>query len=390
MECVAEAERVHSYVVSMRRTLHEHPELSFQEFETAKRIEAELRSMGLSPRRMAGTGVVADIVGAQPGRTVAIRADIDGLPVQEENQVEYASKNRGVMHACGHDAHVAMLLGVAKILAEERENIRGMVRVIFQPAEEQPPGGAQQLIKEGVLDGVDYIIGQHVFSNIPSGKVAVYYGPLMANSDKFIIRMHGRGGHGSAPHETVDPIVAASYYVTLAQTIVSRRVDPVKAAVVTFGTFNAGYRFNIIAAHAELTGTVRTLDMDTRGLVRAELKRLLEGVSSSMGVSYEFEYEEGYPVVVNNPDVAKVVEEAIVDILGRDAVLHPDPIMGGEDFGYYMQRVPGAFYFLGVGNPAKGITSPQHTPTYNVDEDALKHGVAILCRATERLLSSPS
>ncbi|MEM0322076.1 MAG: amidohydrolase [Thermoprotei archaeon] len=389
MDCVAQAEGVHSYVVSVRRFLHQHPELSFQEFETANRIEAELRAMGLSPKRMAGTGVVADIEGGHEGRTVAIRADIDALPVQEENRLEYASKNKGIMHACGHDAHVAMLLGVAKIL-KERDDLRGRVRLIFQPAEEQPPGGAQLLIKEGVLNGVDYIIGQHVFSNISAGKVAIYYGPLMANSDKFVVRLHGRGGHGSAPHETVDPIVAASYYVTLAQTIVSRRVDPVRAAVVSFGTFNAGYRFNIIASHAELTGTVRTLDDATRGLVRDELKRLLEGVCSSMGLSYEFEYEEGYPVVINNPDVAKVVEAAVVDVLGEGAVLHPDPVMGGEDFGYYMQKIPGAFYFLGVGNPTKGITSPQHSPTYNLDEDALKHGVAILCNATLKLLNHPS
>jgi amidohydrolase len=370
--------------------LHEYPELSFKEFETAKRIESELKSMGLSPRRMAGTGVVADIQGLNGGRTVALRADMDGLPVEEENKLDYASKNRGVMHACGHDAHVAMLLGVAKILSGNRDKFRGRVRLMFQPAEEQPPGGAQQLIAEGVLEGVDYVLGQHVLSNIPAGKVAVYYGPLMANSDKFVVRLHGRGGHGSAPHETVDPIVAASYYVVLAQTIVSRRVDPVKAAVVTFGTFNSGYRFNIIAAHAELTGTVRTLDDGTRSIVRTELKKLLDGVCGSMGLLCDFEYEEGYPVVVNNPDVAKVVETAVVEILGKDAVLHPDPVMASEDFGYYMKKVPGAFYFLGVGNPDKGITSPQHTPTYNVDEDALKHGVAILCGATLRLLGSPA
>lgn len=390
MDCVALAELVHPYVVSLRRRLHEYPELSFQEFETARTIEGELRSMGLSPRRMGGTGVVADIVGLPGGRTVAVRADMDGLPVVEENRVDYVSKNRGVMHACGHDAHMAMLLGLARIFVENRGCFRGRLRLIFQPAEEQPPGGARLLISEGVLEGVDYIIGQHVFSTIPAGKVAVYYGPMMANSDRFVVRFHGRGGHGSAPHETVDPIVAASYYVVLAQTIVSRRVDPLKAAVVTFGTFNAGYRYNVIAAHAELTGTVRTLDDETRSLIRSELKRLLEGLCGSMGLGYEFEYEEGYPVLVNNPEVAGVVEEAAAAVLGREAVLHPDPVMGGEDFGYYLQKVPGAFYFLGVGNPSKGITSPQHSPTYELDEDALKHGVAILCEAARRLLTYPS
>jgi amidohydrolase len=378
---------INDYIISLRRHFHENPELSFKEFRTAEKIEAELKSMGLKPRRLAGTGVVADIEGGSPGKTVAIRADIDALPVDEENTFEFVSKNKGTMHACGHDAHIAMALGAAKVLSENKEKMNGRVRMLFQPAEEQPPGGAVELIKNGALDGVDYVIGQHVMSSLPAGKVAVYYDVLMANSDKFTIRIHGKGGHGSAPHEAVDALLAASHFVVAAQTIVSRRVDPLKAAVVTIGTMHSGFRFNIIAPHAELTGTVRTLDNKIKELVKQELKKLLEGVCQAMNATFEFEYEEGYPVVINNADVARVVEESVTEIMGKEAVLHPDPVMGGEDFGYYMKEVPGAFYFLGVGNPSKGISSPQHSPTYNVDEDALKYGAAILYRTALKLLS---
>lgn len=381
----SEVLEVEPYVISMRRKFHEYPELSFSEHKTAQIIEEELKAMGLNPRRIAQTGVIADIEGEKDGKTVAIRADMDALPVFEENELPYSSKNKGVMHACGHDAHMAMALGVAKIFGEKR--FRGRVRLLFQPAEEQPPGGALKLIEEGALEGVNYILGQHVMSNIPSGHIAVYYGAMMANSDKFVVKIHGKGGHGSAPHETVDALLAACYYTVTLQAIVSRRVDPLKAAVVSVGTLNAGYRFNIIAAHAELTGTVRTLDDDTKSLVKSELKRILEGVCAATGTTYEFVYEDGYPLLVNHESVAKVIESVAREVVGEQKVLHPPPVMGGEDFGYYLKKVPGAFYFLGVGNEKKGITSPQHSPTYNLDEDALKIGVEVLYKSTLKLLS---
>jgi len=354
MSSLNEFSDVNEYVISLRRYFHENPELSFKEFRTAEKIEAELKSMGLEPKRLAGTGVIADIEGDSPGKTVAVRADIDALPVEEENKFEFVSKNKGVMHACGHDAHIAMALGLAKILSQNREKIRGRVRMLFQPAEEQPPGGAVELIKNGALEGVDYVIGQHVMSSLPAGKVAVYYNVLMANSDKFTVRIHGKGGHGSAPHEAVDALMVASHFVVAVQTIVSRRIDPLKAAVVTVGTMHSGFRFNIIAPHAELTGTVRTLDNDTKELVKQELRKLLEGLCLGMNATFEFEYEEGYPLVVNNPDVARIVEESVSEVMGKDAVLHPDPVMGGEDFGYYMKKVPGAFYFWGLETSLKG------------------------------------
>lgn len=381
------SEKYESYVVDMRRYFHENPELSFQEFNTADRIEKELRDMGLEPRRVSKTGVVADIEGKSGGRTVAVRADIDALPVMEETGLEFKSSREGVMHACGHDAHIAMALGAAKIFIENRGSFTGKIRMLFQCAEERPPGGAKELIDHGELKGVDYVIGQHVASRIPTGKVAVYYGPMMANADEFRVKIIGVGGHGSAPQEAIDALVIACNYVMQIQTIVSRKVAPFQSAVVTVGTMNSGYRYNIIAPYAELTGTVRTFDPEVQELVKNELEKILKGLSQSTGCRYEYEYSKGYPALINNDSVSEVFEEISEEVLGKESVVHPEPDMGGEDFAYYVKEVPGAFYFLGVGNDSKGITSPQHSPSYTVDEDALKYGVEILYRSAMKLLS---
>lgn len=383
-----ESQDEEDYIVRMRRYFHEHPELSFEEIHTAEKIEEELRSMGLSPGRVGKTGVIADITGSGPGKTVAIRADIDGLPVKEENDFEFASRNEGVMHACGHDSHMAMALGVAKLLKEKRGEFIGTVRMLFQAAEEKPPGGAIDLINSGALDGVDYVIGQHVMSRFPTGKAAIYYGPMMANADEFRIKIRGVGGHGSAPQEAVDALSIACQYVVQAQTIISRRIAPFKSAVVTFGTMNSGYRYNVIAPYADLTGTVRTFEPETQDRIREELEKMLVGICQSMECRYEFEYLKGYPALINNDEVSGVLEETAKEVLGEDSVLHPEPDMGGEDFAYYVMKVPGAYYFLGVGNEEKGMTSPQHSPTYTVDEDALKYGTEILMRSALKLLKS--
>lgn len=383
-----DASETESYVIEMRRYFHENPELSFQEYNTAERIEKELKDMGLETRRVSKTCVAADIMGKGPGKTVAIRADIDALPVKEENDVPFKSRNEGVMHACGHDAHIAMGLGVAKLLSGRRNSFSGTVRMLFQAAEESPPGGAVEFIKSGELKGVDYVIGQHVASRFPTGQAAIYYGPMMANADEFRVKIIGVGGHGSAPQEAIDALVIACSYVMQIQTIVSRKVAPYEQAVVTAGTFNSGYRYNIIAPYAEITGTVRTFDKNVQSLVKEELEKILNGVSQSTGCKYEFEYKKGYPALVNNDSVSKVLEEISGEVLGKDSVIHPDADMGGEDFAYYVMEVPGAFYFLGVASEKKGITSPQHSPTYNVDEDALKYGVEILYRSALRLLLS--
>lgn len=383
-------EDLEKYVVAVRRRLHERPELSFKEFETAKMIESELSSMGLSPRRVAETGVVADVSGCSSGKTVAIRADMDGLPVKEENDFEFASKVPNVMHACGHDAHVSMLLAAARMLARDASKFSGRVRLIFQPAEESPPGGAIRMIEQGVLEGVDFIIGQHVMSPIPSGKAAVFYGTAMANTDSFYIEIKGRGGHGSAPHQTVDVLLLGAEIVVLAQKIVSRKVDPSQTAVLTFGTFSSGFRHNIIASKTVISGTIRTFDKQTRSLMRSELEKTVSTLCKMNGAEYSFRYEKGYDALVNNEKVSRVIEEAALHILGEGSVLHPPPDTGGEDFSEYTKRIPGAFYFLGVGNSAKGITSPQHSPTYNVDEAVLLPGAKILYESALRLLSADS
>ena len=381
-------EGIQKYIVSMRRFFHENPELSFKEDKTLERIKSELRTLGLQVHEIKEGGLYSDIVGEKPGKTVAVRADVDALPVTEETEVPFKSKNIGVMHACGHDAHMAMLLGLAKVAVTRRAEQHGTIRLLFQRAEERPPGGAIYLINGGALKGVDYVIGQHVFTRFESGKAAFFYREAMANADEFTIRIHGKGGHGSAPDEAIDALMVASEYVTTAQTIVSRLVSPKRPAVVTFGTFQAGYRYNIIAAHAELTGTVRTFDDETRNIIKVSLKKLLSHLCDAYGAIYEFDYQEGYPAVVNNEKVTRIVEHVASEILGPENILHPDPDMGGEDFAYYLQKVPGTFYFLAVGNKKKGIDSPQHSPTYNVDEDALPKGTEILYKSAIALLSS--
>lgn len=378
---------LNDYVISMRRYFHRNPELSFEEHNTLARIREELEKMDLSVKEIQRGGLYADIVGRPGGRNVALRADVDALPVTEENTLDYNSENKGVMHACGHDAHMAMLLGVARRLVADKENFKGRVRLLFQVAEERPPGGAVTLIKEGALEGMDYVIGQHVLSTIPSGTVATFPAEAMANADEFRIKIHGKGGHGSEPHETVDALVIAAEFIVLAQTIVSRMIDPFLPSVVTVGTINSGYRYNIIAAHAELTGTVRTFHSEVQEKIKAELRKLLEGLCASSGASFEYEYIEGYPVVVNNPEITGVVDQVAAEVLGSENVLHQNPSMGGEDFAYYLHDVPGSFYFLGVGNVSKGIESPQHSPTYDVDEDALLNGVEIMYRSALMLLN---
>ena len=377
---------IEDYLIKTRRIFHQYPELSFKEFETSKRIERELKRMGLAPIRMAKTGLIADIKGKSKGKTVAIRADIDALPVTEENTFDYRSKREGVMHACGHDSHITMALGAAKLLSAKRD-FKGTVRMLFQPAEESPPGGATEMIREGALNGVDYIIGQHIASEIPSGKVGIYYGAMMANADEIRVKLEGVGGHGAAPHETTDALLIASEFVVQAQTIVSRRVPPFNPAVVTFGTLNSGYRYNIIAKYAELTGTVRTFDKGTQDMIGKELKRILDGLSKATGCKYEFSYIKGYPATINNERVSKVVEEAASEVLGEEGVVHPNPSMGGEDFAYYLRKIPGAYYFLGIGNKEKGIVSPEHSSTHKIDESVLKYGTEILQRSAKKLLS---
>lgn len=382
-----EDSQLEKYITDMRRHFHENPELSFREEKTLKTIEKELISMGLEPKWVEKGGIYADIAGSKKGKSVAVRADVDALPVTEENEAQYVSRNDGVMHACGHDAHTAMLLGLAKKLVKHRDSLKGNIRLLFQRAEESPPGGAISFIRHGVLKNMDYVIGQHVQTKFNSKTVAINYGVSMANADEFRVKIHGKGGHGSAPELGVDALYIASMYINAVQSIRSRNVASRTPAVITFGTINSGYRYNILAAHAEMTGTVRTFDINTQEFIRTRLREILKGICTAFGATFEFEYNKGYPVLINNESVAKVIESAAQEVLGKENVIHPEPEAGGEDFAYYLQKVPGAFYFLGVRNDEKGINSPQHSPTYDVDESVLIYGTEILYNAVMKLTS---
>lgn len=384
-----DVEAIREEMIAWRRYLHQNPELSFQEYRTSAWIMERLREFGIEDVRLvAGTGVVARLIGSEPGGCVALRADIDALPIQEENDVPYRSRNPGVMHACGHDGHTAMLLGAAKILAARRKPMRGEVRLIFQKAEEVFPGGARDMIEEGVLEGVDAIIGTHLWSPMAAGTVGVASGPVMAAPDRFRIEIIGRGGHGGAPQDTVDPILVGSQVVGALQSVVNRRTDPLDQLVISVCEFHAGTAHNIIPNQATLVGTVRTFREDVRRRVSEQMESIVKGICAAFGATYTFEYERGYAPVVNDERVARLVREAAEEVVGPKRVETMAPVMGGEDFSAYLQVVPGCFFFTGAGNPAKGARYPHHHPKFAIDEDVLPIGVEIFLTALDKLSES--
>lgn len=370
-----------------RRHLHAHPELSFAEHETAAYIRAHLDRLGIPHTSPAGTSVVGLVPGSRPGKTVAVRADIDALPIPEENDLPFKSTRPGVMHACGHDGHTAIVMGLAQVLAGYRD-FPGTIKLIFQSAEEKPPGGARDLVAAGVLDDVDQIIGLHLISNIPTGRAGIIAGPMMANADGFTARIIGQGGHAAAPHQAVDAVVVAAQAVLNLQTIVSRRVDPLRPAVITVGQIEAGYAFNIIAPEARLSGTTRSLDDPVRRQLHDEIHRVLEATAQVHGARAEIDYLWGYPALINSLEPVAVFEEVCRDVLGQDALVDQQPVMGGEDFAVYLRERPGAFLFLGCGNESVGSTWPHHHPRFTIDEAALAPGVAILGETALRLLGA--
>jgi len=363
-------------VIGWRRHLHRNPELSFQEEETSRFVYETLESFGvLELSRPTPTSVVARLVGERPGRVVALRADMDALPIEEENDFEFASKSPGVMHACGHDGHTAMLLGAAKVLVGMREEINGEVRFLFQHAEELYPGGAEEMVEAGVMEGVDAIVGIHLWSGLEAGKIGVVYGPMLAAPDTFEISINGRGGHAAMPHQTTDAIAIGAQVVANLQHVVSRNVDPLQNVVVSVTKFAGGTTHNVIPGTVEMVGTVRTLDEEVRAKVPEMMERIIEGVTAAHDASYSFEYQRGYRPVVNDEEVTRVVEETVREVFGERALEMMPPIMGGEDFSAYQRVAPGTFVFVGAGNEAKGITYPHHHPRFTVDEDALENGV---------------
>jgi amidohydrolase len=372
-------------LVTWRRQLHQNPELGFQEHQTAEFIHQQLAAWGIEHHtQVAQTGIVATIPGRQPGKVLAIRADMDALPIQEENAVSYRSQIDGKMHACGHDGHVTIALGTAYYL-KQNPNFAGTVKIIFQPAEEGP-GGAAPMIAAGALQHpeVDAIIGLHLWNQLALGTVGVRSGALMAAVERFHFTIFGKGGHGAIPQQTIDSIVVASQVVTALQTIVARNIDPIDSAVVTVGQFQAGSAANVIADRATLSGTVRYFNPKYAGYFQPRLEQLIGGICQSHGARYELHYESRYPPVINHPEMTALVRSVAESVVESPIGIQPNcQTMGGEDMSFFLQAVPGCYFFLGSANPELGLDFPHHHPRFDFDETALALGVEIFSRCVE-------
>ncbi len=366
-------------IVEWRRNFHMYPELAYQERRTAGIVAEKLREWGyIVQTGVAETGVVGLLKGRGEGKTIALRADMDALPLEELNDVPYKSRVKGVMHACGHDAHTAMLLGAARILSEIRDKLGGNVKLIFQPAEEGG-NGAEKMVREGVLEDpkVDVIYGIHVWSMLESGKVGLREGPILAATGSIEIKVKGRGGHGAYPHTTIDPIVVGSTIVTGLQTIVSRNLDPLEPGVVSICTFQAGKAFNVIPEEALLRGTYRSLTKETLSLIKKRIEEVSRKACEMHGAECSIEVRDITPPTINEPGATRFARKVIGDAFGEQVFANIKPSMGGEDFAFYLERVPGAFIKLGTGNPEKKTNMPHHSPWFDVDEDVLYMGAAI-------------
>jgi len=375
-------------LIQDRRHLHMHPELAFEEHETAAYVAERLRSLGIETRTGVGkTGVVGVIRGGSPGKTVLLRADMDALPVHETGDKPYVSTRPGVMHACGHDGHTAILLSVARVLAEKRASLPGNVVLAFQPAEEKPPGGALGMIADGAMDDpkVDAVFGLHL-TGMPVGTISARGGASASAADSFQANIIGVGGHGARPQAAVDPVLIAAHVVTALHSIVSRAIDPLQAAVITVGSIHAGTVPNVIPPNATMSGTVRSFDQGVRETLERRIKETIPGIARAMGGDATVEYTHGYPVLVNDDDMAEFVRSVAHEVVGPERTFVRPPIMASEDVGYFIARATGCYFNLGVLNEAKGITVTNHNPGFDIDEDALPVGVEMLVRIVERYL----
>jgi carboxypeptidase Ss1 len=382
MDLLKEASAIEPEIINTRREIHEHPELAYHEEATAKLVADRLESLGIEVRRkVGGTGVLGVLKGQKPGRVVALRADMDALPLEEKAEVVFKSKTKGVMHACGHDTHVAMLLGAAKLLAGHRDDLQGTVKFLFQPAEEHGGrGGAEPMIEDGVMKEpkVDFVFGLHISGDHNSNVFGFRGGPIMAAPDTFKIRIIGKGGHGSAPHQTIDPVYVAAQIIVSMQGVSGRMIDPVQPFVVTIGSVHSGTKENIIPDEAVLEGTIRTLDEQTRKRAKAKVRKVAEGVGKAFGAKAVVDFEkDAYPVTVNDEKVTQQAMKIVKKIPGAKTKIVKQ-ILGGEDFSRFLHEAPGTFYFLGTINPAKGCVYPNHSSKFKVDEDVLKYGAASL------------
>jgi len=373
-------------LVEWRRRLHQKPELSFDENLTAQFVSQKLQEWGIEHQtNIAKTGVVATIDSGKPGRVLAIRADMDALPIQEENEVDYRSQHDGIMHACGHDGHTAIALGTVCYLAKHKHSFSGQVKFIFQPAEEGP-GGAKPMIEAGVLQNpnVDAIVGLHLWNNLPLGTVGVRSGALMAAVEVFDCTIFGKGGHGGMPHQTVDAIVVTAQIVSALQAIVARNIDPIDSAVVTVGKFHAGHTHNVIADTAQIGGTVRYFNPVYRGYFDKRIEQVIAGICQSHGANYQLDYCSLYPPVINDSSMAELVRSVAESVVETPAGIVPEcQTMGGEDMSFFLQEVPGCYFFLGSANPEKNLAYPHHHPRFDFDETALGMGVEMFVRCVE-------
>lgn len=374
------AEEIKEWLVEVRRDFHMHPEFGMEEHRTSEMIAKYLEEMGIEYEKgVANTGVVGIIRGKEKGKTVALRADMDALPIEEKNKVSYKSKTKGKMHACGHDAHMTIVLGAAKLLSNMKDSLKGNIKLFFQPAEETV-GGAKPMIEEGVMENpkVDAVFGLHVSPEIPTGSIGIKYGKMNASSDAIKIVINGESTHGAYPHSGIDAIVIAGHVITALQTIVSRNIDPRNSAVVTLGAINGGTKGNIIADKVEMIGTVRTLDPEIREKVLTRIENTVKNISESLGGNGEVIIEEGYSPLINDNDMVEMVKANAIELLGRNKVkIIEDLSLGVEDFAYFLQKAPGAFFRLGSGNLEKGIIHDGHHCNFDIDEDCLSIGVAL-------------
>ena len=389
MDFLAEAKSLFEYTQKMRRDFHEHPELGYQEVRTAGIVAKEIEALGLEYQTgVAKTGVVAILEGARSGPVLLLRADMDALPIIEETGAEYASKNLGVMHACGHDGHTAILLTVAKMLTAYRGQLAGTVKFVFQPAEEGM-NGAEVMVNEGVLENpkVDYAIASHVWNDKPLKWFGVTEGPVMAGAEKFRVVIKGKGGHGAAPHQTIDPIFAASQIITTLQSIVSRNVPPLESAVVSVGRIQGGSAFNIIPPEVELQGTIRTFRKEVREKVLKRFHEIVEGIAESLECQVDIELIALTPAVSNSPELAKLVQETVVQLFPDASLGLNDVSMGSEDMAYIMEKVPGFYIFVGSANTERGLDAAHHHPKFDFDETALTEAAALIATITAKILA---
>ena len=381
----------YSHIVKLRRELHKYPELAFEENNTGRIIARELEKLNIGVKKGIGrTGLVGILKGQRQDKVVALRADMDALPILEESEVPFASKNRGKMHACGHDAHMAMLIGAAKILSQSKANLNGTVKLIFQPSEEKNPGGAPSMIEDGALadPDVDVIFGQHVTNEMPAGKFGFRSGPLMASADEIYLTVIGKGGHGASPHKTVDPIPMAAQIITSLQNVISRLRNPFEPSVLTIGSIHGGSATNVIPDEVKLSGTFRTMNESWRKKGLEIIRRTAEATALGFGGKCEVEISRGYPVLVNWESETELAKKSAEKLFGKKSVTTLTPVMSAEDFAFFLQKVPGTFWWIGTGNKRIGATASIHSSKFKIDEEALINGAALLAYVTLEYLNT--